>query len=112
MAEFQEVMQQFNRMCKANAGCIDCPLRSQDGDMCSVGAFINNPGYIEQQVMTWAAEHPEPVYPMWWEVLIDLEVIGGMLGDMKMGEYIIHRLMHTPISADIARKLGYEPKEG
>lgn len=61
--EFQEVMKQFDRMCKTNAGCFDCPLHEQDGvsDRCSIGAFVNDSKRIEREIMAWAVEHPENV---------------------------------------------------
>ena len=63
---------------------------------------------IEKEVMAWAAEHPAPVYPTWGEWLMSIGVINGVhphgaidaLGNLKQ-----------PIPADIAQKLGIEPKE-
>jgi hypothetical protein len=121
MAEhsFQEVMRQFDRMCKANAGCFNCPLNEPDGvsDRCSIGAFVNNSERIEREVMSWAAEHPEPVYPMWCEWLADKGVVdvarmpvdysGGIITEIKPSGK-----MYEHIPADIAQKLGIEPKEG
>ena len=100
MAEFQEVMRQFDRMCKANAGCLKCPLRDQDGVSyaCSIGEFVDNSERIESMVMAWAAEHPEPVYPTWYRWLI-------MMGAISSVEDIFEDLQHT-IPADIAEKLG------
>jgi hypothetical protein len=49
----------------------------------------------ETIITTWVAEHTEPVYPSWWEWL----AAGGLDPD-------------DPIPADIAQKLGIEPKEG
>ena len=71
MAEFVDVLRQFDRMCKANAGCFNCPLHKPDGvsDECSIGAFVNDSERIEREVMKWAAENPEPVYPTWGEYL-------------------------------------------
>lgn len=109
VAEFQEIMQQFNRMCKASAGCLGCPLHEQDGvDRCSVGAFINDSEHIEREVMAWAAEHPEPVYPTWGEWLCNI----GLIHDCTDVVEMVHRLFHNSIPADIAQKLGIEPKEG
>jgi site-specific recombinase XerC len=60
-------------------------------------------------IMKWAANHPEPVYPTWEEWLITQGVIkenpSGGVG------YPMPKLFeHIP--ADIAQKLGIEPKEG
>ena len=102
MAEFVDVLRQFDRMCKANAGCFNCPLHEPDGvsDRCSINAFVNDSERIECEVMSWAAEHPEPVYPTWAAWLAE-----------KFG-YDLREIMYEPIPADIAQKLGIEPKEG
>lgn len=64
---------------------------------------------VEKNVTAWAAEHPEPVYPTWEEWLITQGVIkenpNGGVG------YPMPKLLE-PIPADIAQKLGIEPKEG
>ena len=105
MAEFVDVLRQFDRMCKSNAGCFNCPLHEPDGvsDRCSIGAFINDSERIEREVMSWAAEHPEPVYPTWGQYFrryYGLEYCKG------------HEMLLENIPADIAEKLGIEPKEG
>ena len=102
-------MRQFSRMCKANAGCINCPLHQMDScaDECSIGAFVLNTADIERKVMSWAAEHPEPVYPTWCEWLVDAGLI------VKSGDayaFLFGNAM-KPIPAEIAEKLGIQPKE-
>ena len=106
MAEFCKVMRQFDRMCKAHAGCIDCPLAIE----CSISSFIEKPEYIEREVMAWAAEHPEPVYPTWGEWLMQFDVMGRTCQDMP-NPYFANDKAASPIPADIAQKLGIEPKE-
>lgn len=54
---------------------------------------------MEELVMSWAAENPEPVYPSW-----------GTWLAAKFG-YDLCEIMYEPIPADIAQKLGIEPKE-
>lgn len=128
MAEFQEVMRQFDRMCKANAGCYNCPLHEPDGisDNCSIGAFVNGSERIEREVMDWAAEHPEPVYPTWEEWLTDMGVFEPLssnpnmiqknVGQVQLNGIPVYAMPTTkvfvPIPADIAEKLGIQPKEG
>lgn len=56
---------------------------------------------FEAAVMKWAAEHPEPIYTSWGEW------IGKVTGQTLDGD-----LLRSPIPADIAQKLGIEPKEG
>ena len=110
MAEFQEVMRQFGRMC-AEAGCSSCPLYDRDGttDGCSMAKFINKPKIIEDEVMEWVAVHPEPVYPTWMEWLTDvLAIPKAAIWD----ESLVYDALQEHITADIAEKLGIEPKEG
>lgn len=110
MAEFVDVLRQFDRMCNAHAGCINCPLYQNVynfDDECHIGAFIRHPEKIEQTVMQWAAEHPEPVYPTWGDWLIEQGVI-----EQRTKEFCIGPRVNELIPADIAQKLGIEPKEG
>ena len=111
MAEFAEVMRQFNRMCKANAGCFNCPLHGLDGiDRCRISAFVRDPNRIEREVMSWAAEYPEPLYPTWAEWLTDQAVM--VIGERGCyGNILPMNKIFTPIPADIAQKLGIEPIE-
>jgi hypothetical protein len=113
MAEFIDVLRQFDRMCKANAGCFNCPLHEQDGvsDRCSIGAFVNDSERIEREVMKWAAENPEPVYPTWYAWLANMGIVPIELPpDEAMMVKDIGLLKKIP--AEIAQKLGIEPKEG
>ena len=109
MAEFQEVMRQYGRMCTAHAGCIDCPLHKPDGvsDRCNIGAFVNDSEYIEREIMKWAAEHPEPVYMTWGEWFLrtrQVPMINGCDNDW-LG------LISSHIPAEFAEKLGIKPKK-
>lgn len=112
MAEFQDVMKQFDRMCNAHAGCIDCPLhRPHDrlyrvSDECTVATFINKPDYIEHIVLEWAEKHPEPVYETWLEFIKRFET-----GMPKSDKDFIYWMGTTPIPADVAQKLKIKPKE-
>ena len=103
MSEFQEVARHWKRMCKQYRKpntCHGCPIAEHqkmfeacsDGDVDTVA--------MEALVMAWAAEHPEPVYPTWGEWL------QMMYNSMNYAGIFI-----TPIPADIAQKLGIEPKE-
>ena len=100
MAEhsFQEIMRQWVRSRKAiNANKLSCcPLEMFTDD------YIAN---IEKEVMAWAKEHPRPVYPTWFEWL-------KSVGALPTEQTICHRGLEQPIPADIAEKLGIEPKEG
>lgn len=102
MAEFQEVMRQLGRICATNFGeCDICDLRP----FCPTSVFLDKylksgrAKRLEEMVLSWAAGHPEPVYPTWGTWL-------GTKYDCDMCE-----ILYTPIPADIAEKLGIEPKE-
>lgn len=108
MAEFQKVMREWVRSRKAiNENKLSCcPLEMFSDD------HIAN---IEKEVMAWAAEHPEPVYPTWAEWLNN---IGVIISDrpfpalnIPVCVYQAGTKMVKPIPADIAQKLGIEPKE-
>lgn len=79
--------------------------------------------HAEKMIMKWAAEHPEPVYPTWKEWLISM----GLVKEREIGETVelpdgsfleTNKEMYTlvnwdkPIPADVAQRLGVEPKEG
>ena len=114
MAEFQEVMKQFNRMCEygkkhpvagyCGAHCafeVSCGF---DKPNQALRVAMNDPKKFEFGVMKWAAEHPEPVYPTWEEYLRNIGVI-------PTSQDIIQTFLKIPIPADIAQKLGLKPKE-
>jgi len=122
MADFQEVCKHLKRMCERYGdNCIKCPL--EDKDFCSLSAgdrTAETYKKAEEIVMSWAAEHPEPVYPTWGEWLISIgaarkiptdipfELHDGRIVDSPW-ETVVD--INTPIPADIAQKLGIEPKE-
>lgn len=63
---------------------------------------------IECVIMTWAAEHPEPVYPSVAEYLERLGIIIRRDGTMEADFF----KANEPMNADVAKLLGLEPKEG
>lgn len=111
---FVQTMKDWRRMCK-NRKCSDCgleehcdadPSARKDEDIMS----------IEKEVTDWAAEHPEQVYPTWGEWL-EIQDVVGVEGyfETEAGDLPIYRMRRDiwqPIPADIAEKLGIEPKEG
>ena len=120
MAEFQEVMRQWKRMCDKyfdgkNWVCSKtCPMYVFE--VCSkptvkypvpleIGQDLAHE--IDCVIMSWAAEHPEPVYPTFREWLISI----GVIGQMSTHSVIADKLDMTSIPANIAQKLGIEPKE-
>lgn len=106
MASFQDMMRQWIRMCavySAEDKCNDCPLARNPvcGELHYVEKHhIEN---AEREIMDWSAANPEPVYPTWQEWLMGQGILsaGGL-----------YSKAFRPIPADIAEKLGIEPKEG
>ena len=93
MAEFQEVIKHLGRMLDSH----------KHGDSIAFEASVPADAFkdaklVEEIVMKWAAENPEPVYPSW-----------GTWLAAKFG-YDLREIMYEPIPADIAQKLGIEPK--
>jgi len=111
MAEFFEVMKQWRRMC-LKCDCTgkykkydECPLKIMIGSECSMeNMSVSDLEKVEPVVMQWAAEHPEPVYPTWAEYLTSI-------GLYPKGWEIYQTPLKQGIPADIAQKLGLEPKE-
>lgn len=104
MADFVQTMKDWKRMCDAYDQCADCPL-NDDRETCihaSRGKWPNSVDNLERRVMAWAAEHPEPMYPTWAEWLNEQ----GIFSASGMWDKAF-----KPIPADIAEKLGIQPKE-
>lgn len=115
MAEFVDVMKQYNRMYKAHKKGVSIPIEA------SYETAIKKPEFFEKVVMSWATEHPEPAYPLWGEWLMSIGAAHrsptGVPFQLKSGEiidppYEIVVNLYDPIPADTAEKLGIEPKEG
>ena len=114
VAEFQEVMKQWKRKCEH---CTD------DDTVCNInsivcGAFCEMKNFtkfalVEKDVMSWAAEHPQPVYPTWGEVLVRLGVLKkGWEHTYAAGSECLLEATTKRIDKETAMKLGIEPKEG
>ena len=115
MAEFQNVAKELERMCNTyhaarKCNTDECPIYREElcYDQTMVSVHGDDACELEKVVMSWAAEHPELVYPTWLEWLSDMGLI------VKNGDaYAFHFIMATKyIPADIAQKLGIKPKEG
>ena len=110
MADFAETMRNWKKMCDtiakahSNDPCENCPLIATTDHGC--GAIYEMPkdmdwDYRAWVINKWALENPV-VYPTWREYLCDL-----YNDDMNRSGVMIDR----NIPADIAEKLGIEPKE-
>lgn len=116
MAEFVQTMKDWRRMCKAyttddESCCEGC--RVVDFHECGCGAIFEMNDSTDWQryadaIAAWAAEHPEPVYPTWEQFIAEMYLRSGRTKYHNITEWEINER----ISADIAQKLGIEPKEG
>ena len=118
MAEYQVVMHHLGRMCETYSSCSDgCPLQ-EEPNVCFLSAKSLSTDAIkatEQAIMQWAAENPEPVYETWYEYLEKQHVVAaansGQFENIHFNDIVVPTLeMFKPIPADIAQKLGIEPK--
>lgn len=106
MAEFQMIVKDLERLCDtyrslSKCGTDECPLYCEDLCYARQIAYVHHgddAGRLEDVVMAWVEEHPEPVYPTWGEYLHTLHNEPSS------------RELSKPIPDDIAEKLGIEPK--
>ena len=131
MADFVQTMKDWRRMCKAyttdnDSCCEGCPVVDFHEHGC--GAIFEMEDSTDWKryadtIKAWAAEHPEPVYPTWREWLIKLGIVSFDMDFRALLDTRPTTLANTvkayineegskPIPADIAQKLGIEPKEG
>jgi len=114
MAEFQEVCKQWRRMCRDGSkdySCADCKMYSSiDESVCRGIPNEDDAKVIESFVMSWAAEHPV-VYPTWADYISTLVIKDICTGKISGPDTVLTYAMKTRIPADIADKLGIEPKE-
>ena len=106
MAEFQKVMREWKRMCKSRGNIPDDFVGAESALLFA----FNRPEEIERLVMEWAAEHPEPEYPTWVEYLVGIGVIPHEIR-LETADALMDTHLLKPIPAEIAQKLGIEPKE-
>ena len=101
MAEFQEVMRQYKRMCRVT-NCGDCPFRTELGWDCRPDTLVEEEDFDiwETTVMEWARSHPEPIYPTL------REVFNRMVN--KMGSRW-DDVLDKPITATLAREFNIDP---
>ena len=112
MAEFQEVMKQFERMCRhfqRKGDCpMGCPMNGVNISQCRKIAF-EQPYVTEKTVMAWAAENPEMVYPTWIQYFNKIAMDNGRKPFLTDNELLY--AINSTIPSDVAQKLGIEPKE-
>lgn len=125
MSEFTEAMHQARRMCAAHGGMCganNCPLSNEDADACRLLPDHGGEDYVdvERVIMDWAKEHPEPVYPTWYDyqqqtfpehtrwicpMMFGTPCPCGSITSIKG----CTDCRNNPIPADIAEKLGIKP---
>ena len=72
MAEFKEVMRQYNRMCHTYPQCDGCPFKTElEWDRCRLEVLTEEEelDIWETTVMEWARNHPEPKRPTIGDIL-------------------------------------------
>lgn len=112
MAEFQEVMRQWQRMCNTmqekNMSCEEyCPLGHNPTCGELEHASLEEINNAETTIMKWSIEHQEPVYPSFAKYLEQFGIIIRCDGTLEADFF----KAHEPMDAGIAQKLGIEPKE-
>lgn len=128
MAEFTEIIKQAKRICNMygtdEVQCKGCPLNSHNGCRIFYNCFDCDDTYfikIEKYIMDWAKENPETVYPSWeeaWKQLFPNGIDTPCPSEYgkKYGHDCINiscrNCKQRPIPAEIAEKLGIQPKEG
>ena len=122
MADFVQTMKDWRRMCKAystddESCCEGCPVVDFHEHGC--GAIFEMEDVTDWQryaetIAAWAAEHPEPVYPMWGEWFVEHGDLVDGWQNATNAAWMANRALDVftkPIPADIAQKLGLKPKE-
>lgn len=120
--DFVQTMKDWKRMCNAMGqedeytACDKCDLRDF-GCPAIYEKECNSADWkhVERVVAKWAAEHPEPVYPTWKKWLEEQRVVVHFDSVSEKGTKVKWELTNKSncrIPADIAQKLGLQPKEG
>ena len=119
-----EVLVKWQRMCDKHV-CPECgkpklsdicPIILERSthfscDDCVTEMSLESLAEVEEIVMRWAKDHPEPVYPTWKEYLLDIGVIPDDAVPPDYVQELIVMCVDKPIPADIAQKLGLKAKE-
>ena len=113
--EICDFLKSWKRMCNSMTemnGCEDCPIvRNTHGARCGdMPGEMQDVESIVCEVEKWATEHQEPVYPTWWEWLENMGIVSKAKSESS--KFFDTTRMYDNIPADIAQKLGIEPREG
>lgn len=125
MAEFVEVMRQAQRLCEMEE-CRKCPLYNFSAGDCMMTLSYScetdvDYAEVEKIILQWAEENPEPVYPSWaetWKQLFPdacgipcIEYCGRKYRALNCARITCNTCKDRPMPAEIAKKLGIQPKE-
>ena len=97
MANFTDVINIINRMPPEMAS----DLRKK---------MTAYPEQVEQTARQWAKDNPIPRYPSWAEWLCEMGVSRVIEDENGRPKYIKTRKFYSDMDADVAEKLGIEPK--
>lgn len=123
MAEFVKTMEEARRLCATQENCEKCPIWYARLEVCRIGAAFNDDKIVdtitEGIILSWAKEHPEPVYPSWeaaWRQLFpDANCVpcpdsfGIKYGVPECAHLACTACKSRPIPAEVAEKLGIKP---
>lgn len=116
MAEFAETMQKLRELCKRQKDCRNCTMFI-GGLEC--GASLGSPnlpaGEVERRIVQWEAAKSK--YPSWaqaWKQLFPDAIPPCPAKNFGVNgcDYHCDECRARPMPAEIAEKLGIEPKEG
>lgn len=128
MAEYMDLLKRTKRMCgdyfeATDGSCCGCPLNEES--LCrDAPAFQHFTAEelkkVEQLVLEFEAEYPEPVYPTWAEWLLEIGggekkhiETGGYSGNTWVTDYETFVVaLDSTIPDNTTRMLGVKPKEG
>lgn len=118
MADFKNVMKDWRRMCKKfdeSMNCDRCPLSVNQVCGCLEESTDKDIENAEKIITEWAEKNPEKVYPTWLEWLSEQFSIMGVERSMFYNLFyyeitVAGGRINEPIPADIAERLGLEPK--
>ena len=116
MSDFVQTMKDWRRMCREQYklrgdSCDGCPLEEFGCPAIYEDKADTDYSIVERKVSDWAAEHPEPKYPTWGEWLMQQGVLNaGTMTKNGITWQPVSDNLFEPIPADLAQKLGVEPK--
>lgn len=109
MAEFKEVIQEFDRMCQYyGTDCEKCPINQfQINAMTHYKCedfLYKCPDIAEDQIMKWSRTHPIAVYPLVRDVLNTMAIYMGRPVN-NFDDYFLN----SQINEKCAQRFGIEP---